>query len=141
MEASRSGNTTSKEAAAYYSVFPRPPKFSNRYMYSEEKWGKQERVCRSHVNSNITQLFSDDCRTAGRSVGHCVLDAKAVKTMESAAGWQRHHVSYAEQFIGNAHVNIKSAIDVLKDVESVPKNVLHKLSMAQSSIAQTMALT
>ena len=70
----------------YYSVFPRPPKLSNCYMYLDEKWGKEERVCRSQVYSDITQLFSDDCRTASRSVGHCVLDAKAVKK-HGVCGW------------------------------------------------------
>lgn len=137
----QSGST---KEATYMNVFPRPPKFSNQFLHVGEEFGGKDRWCRSHVNAHIQELYSDSYG-AGNSTGHCTLDSKHSTLVESALGWQRHHLAYQEQFLGNARIKLKSVIsdmqsEVDKDEPVDEKSNLGKLLKAQASINQTMIL-
>ena len=143
MQSKRASSNITQQG--YYKAYPRPPKFSNRYMYVNEKWGKEQRICRSHVNSCIDQLFSDSGNKAARSTGHCTLDSHHATLMESAAGWQKHQLAYQEHFIGNARINIKASIQALQDPQedfaATQAATLVTLKKAQDALAQTAFLT
>jgi len=101
--------TDMDKADSYKSIFPRPPKFNIKYMFAGDQWGDKPKVARPQVNSNFTQLLTDNKRNAGTPMGHCTLTAKDTMLLESACGWQKRHLSYSEHLIGNAIDNLKEA--------------------------------
>ena len=87
--------TSSTNEASYMNVYPRPPKFNRKFLHAKEEFGGKE-----------SELYSDSYG-GGNSTGHCILDHKHATLVEGAFGWQRHHLTYQEQFLGNARLKLK----------------------------------
>ena len=120
----------------YHTVFPRYPRFNSKFLYANEKWEHKEKVCRPQLNSNFSDLLSDDPKKAGKPTGHCALNAKDTRLLESAAGWQRRHLSYMEYFLGNTRRIIKET----QEIEGLPIKVSDNLSSALNSVNQAAIL-
>lgn len=129
----------------YYEANPRPQKFTNRYTYEDEKWGKDQRICHSHVDSCIDQLYSDSSDKAGRLTGHCTLDLDHATLVELVAVWQKHFLAYQEHFLRNARINVKAAMkafeDPQKDWAATQAPALVNMKKAQDALGQTASLT
>ena len=135
-------NKDMSDKPKYRNVFPRPPKFSKKFLLDNEELQEHDKTPRPQINAGFNKLLSCKPNVAGKPVGFCNLSAADTKALESAAAWQKRQLQYQDILNGNARTLLKRVLqDSEKDDESpLSKKQHQEVSMAFQCLDQSQMI-